>query len=59
MDAAITASVPYLYHGAGRQVVEVMTITTQRKRARNMAVILAAVAIAFYLVFIFATANGF
>jgi hypothetical protein len=39
--------------------VEVMSITTQRKRARNMAVILALVAVAFYLVFIFATANGF
>ena len=58
MDAAITASVPHLYHGAGRQVVEMMTITTQRKRARTMAVILAEVAVTFYLVFIFATANG-
>jgi len=38
--------------------VEVMTITTQRKRARTMAVILAVVAVSFYLVFIFATANG-
>jgi len=38
--------------------VEVMSITTQRKRARNMAAILAMVAVAFYLVFIFATANG-
>lgn len=58
MDAAITASVPHIYHGAGRQVVEAMSITTQRKRARNMAVILGVIAVAFYLVFIFATANG-
>ena len=58
MDSAITTSVPHLYHGAGSQVVDVMTIKSQRKRARNMAVILGAVAIAFYLVFIFATANG-
>jgi len=38
--------------------VEAMSITTQRKRARNMAVVLGVIAVAFYLVFIFATANG-
>ena len=34
-------------------------VATQKKRARIMAIVLALVAIAFYLGFIWATANGF
>jgi hypothetical protein len=36
-----------------------MNEVTQRKRARTMAIILALVAVAFYLGFIWATAKGF
>jgi preprotein translocase subunit SecF len=36
-----------------------MSETTQRKRALIMAVVLAVVAIAFYIGFIWATANGY
>lgn len=36
-----------------------MDAVRQRKRARNMAIVLALVAVAFYLGFMWATASGF
>jgi hypothetical protein len=35
-----------------------MSVSTQKKRARNMAILLALVAVAFYLGFIWATGHG-
>ena len=71
MDPVFAASLPQLQYGTGSQITmregghprgarnRSMNQIAQRKRARIMAVILAAVAIAFYLGFMLATANGF
>lgn len=61
MDPAFAAALPQLQHGSGNQVTPAADVneTAQRKRARWMAVLLGLVAVAVYLGFMWATANGF
>lgn len=66
MDAEFTAAVSQLYHGPGSQIERQaatprcgVTVMSQKKRARLLAVLLALVALAVYFGFMWMTANGY